>query len=400
MDRSRSNRQTTRRRAFGALVYSAFLISLAGCAGFGSSGPSTRAINHSRQSLVGDTRISVIDLNEAAALRVLASSKPKAFSETFAQSQPVSSTLGAGDVVDISIWEAPPAVLFGSATADIRNSLTLNTSRSSTLPEQMIDGTGRLSLPFVGTLQVAGYTSKQVEEMIVTHLQGKANRPQALVRLVRNATANVTVVGEVANSTRVPLSAKGERLLDVLASAGGVRQPVGKTMIQITRKQQVVAMPLDAVVRDPAQNVIMAADDVVTAYFQPFSFTALGAVANNAEIPFEGTGITLSQALGRVGGLRDERADARGAFIFRLEDPAVVDPEIAANAKTTPDGKIPVIYRIDLRNPESFFVAQSFPIRNHDVIYVSNAPIADFQKFVNIVSSMAFSVVGVANMIP
>jgi polysaccharide export outer membrane protein len=59
-----------------------------------------------------------------------------------------------------------------------------------------------------------------------------------------------------------------------------------------------------------------------------------------------------------------------------------------------------VIYRVDLGDPASFFVAQSFPIRNKDVLYVSSAPLADLQKFVSIVSSMAFSVIGITNSIP
>jgi len=139
---------------------------------------------------------------------------------------------------------------------------------------------------------------------------------------------------------------------------------------------------------------------VVTALFQPFSFVVLGATNHNAEVPFESVGITLAQALGRSGGLQDTRADVKGVFIFRLEDPAALDPAVAQGARTTPDGKVPVIYRVDLKNPASFFVAQGFPIRNKDVLYVSNAPIADLQKFVNIVSTMAFSVAGVVNVVP
>jgi len=101
-----------------------------------------------------------------------------------------------------------------------------------------------------------------------------------------------------------------------------------------------------------------------------------------------------------VGGLKDDRANIRGVFIFRLENPAALDPSVAATAQRTPDGRIPVIYRVDLSNPAMFFVAQSFPIRDKDVLYASNAPLADLQKFVSIVSSMAFSVIGITNSIP
>jgi polysaccharide export outer membrane protein len=134
--------------------------------------------------------------------------------------------------------------------------------------------------------------------------------------------------------------------------------------------------------------------------FQPFSFISLGATGTSAEVPFEGTGISLSQALGRVGGLKDEKADIRGVFIFRFEDPEAVDPITAATARRTPDGRIPMIYRVNLRDPATMFVAQSFPIENKDVIYVSSAPLTDFARFMSIASSMAFTAIGLGQAVP
>ncbi len=160
-----------------------------------------------------------------------------------------------------------------------------------------------------------GKTPQQIEVEIAGRLANKANQPQVLVRVIRNATQNVTVVGEVATSRRMPLTAMGERLLDAVAAAGGVRQPVGKITIQLSRGEKVLSMPLDSVIRDPKQNVHLQPGDVVTALFQNQSFTALGATVKNAEIEFEAKGISLAQALGRMAGLRDDQADARG-FIY------------------------------------------------------------------------------------
>ena len=271
------------------------------------------------------------------------------------------------------------------------------TSRNTSNNEQMVDSDGRIRVPFVGSVHAAGRTPQQFEAEIVSRLRGVAHEPQAVVRLVRNASKNVTVVGDVANSTRLPLTAKGERLLDALAAAGGVRQSVNKLMIQVTRGPRVVSESLEVVVTDPRQNIRLQADDVVTVYFQPFSFTALGATGANTEVPFEGAGITLAQALGRVGGLNDQRANASGVFIFRLEDPAALDPVLINGAHMTPDGKIPVIYRVDLKNPATFFVAQGFPIRNKDILYASNATMAELQKFVNIVSAVVIPAITVQN---
>jgi polysaccharide export outer membrane protein len=185
----------------------------------------------------------------------------------------------------------------------------------------------------------------------------------------------------------------------VIASAGGVKQPIGKTTIQVTRGRRVATLPLETVIHDPNQNIRLQSNDVVTALYQPFSFTSLGATGTAAEIPFEGTGLTLAQALGRVSGLKDEKADVRGVFIFRLEDPAALTPMIAANSRRTPDGRIPVIYRVNLRDPAALFVAQSFPIKNRDVLYVSNAPLSDFTRFMSIASSMAFTALGLGQYV-
>jgi polysaccharide export outer membrane protein len=264
----------------------------------------------------------------------------------------------------------------------------------------MVDRSGYIQVPFAGAIKVAGRTPREVEQEITSRLAGKAHLPQVAVRISRNASSRVTLVGDIANNTQVPLTPRGERLLDVLAEAGGVKTPINKTMIQITREGHVVSLPLEKVILDPAQNVRLQADDVVTAISQSYSFTSLGETGTSAEIPFESTGITLAQALGRAGGLKSDRADVRGVFIFRLEDPAALDPATAATARRTPDGRIPVIYTVDLKNPASFFVAQSFPIRDKDVLYVSRAPLTDLQRFVAIIGSMVFPVVNFSRTIP
>lgn len=370
---------------------------LAGCSALGASGPTSRTINGASDQPVANAPIKIVDVTDQVARRLVAHDRSILLSDSLGDGQGVDTTIGRGDMLEVAIWEAPPATLFGGGSSGL--SISTSGSQTAALPAQMVDSDGMINIPFAGSIPAAGMTTQQIEREIERRLNGMAHRPQVVVRLAQNRSANVTVVGEVTASARVPLTAKGERLLDVLASAGGVKQPVGKTTIQITRGDRVVTMPLETIIRDPRQNIRLQADDVVTALFQPYSFTALGAVGNNSEVNFEATGLTLAQALGRIGGLQDSRANAKGVFIFRLEDPAALDPAIAAGATTTPDGKIPVIYKINLRDPATFFVAQGFPIRNKDVLYVSNAPLADLQKFVNVVSSWAFSVVGITNAV-
>lgn len=383
------------------------LLALPACASLGSGGPSASAITKASGNLIDEAGIQVIDITDAVTRRSLHAGRPVLFSESLGDAPAVETMIQRGDVVDVTIFEAPPAALFGTTTTfgggDVSSTLQNATSGSSQrtgLPEMMVDDTGNIRVPFAGSIRAAGRTPPQVAQQIVSRLAGKAHAPEVIVRLVTNSSATVSMLGEVTTNGRVGLTPRGERLLDVIASAGGVRQPADKITIQITRAGQVVSLPLDSIMRDPRQNIRLQTNDVVAAIYQPFSFTSLGATGTSAEVPFEQTGLTLSQALGRMGGLKDDRANARGVFIFRFENPAVLDPALAATARRTPDGLVPVIYRVDLRNPATLFVAQSFPIRNKDVIYASTAPLSDFQRFVGILSSLAFTAIGLGQALP
>lgn len=370
-----------------AMIVAATLV---GCAAVPSSGPTTREVTQkSAASKRVQAGIQIVDVDDTVVRRLLALRSQRMFSETLGNGAAQAEKLGAGDVVEVNIWEAPPATLFGVAAFDVRGQIT--GARPVVLPEQMIDSAGFIVVPFAGKVPAAGQTLTEVETDIARRLVGKANHPEVLVRLTHNSSRNVTVVGEVANSLRVPLTPGHERLLDALAAAGGVRQPVNKMTIQVTREGNVQALPLESIIRDPKQNVPLQAGDVVTAIFAPLSFTALGATGKNEEVNFEAQGITLAQALARVGGLVDSQSDPRGVFVFRFEQSDAL-PWPRQPVVATPEGKVPVIYWVDLKDPGSFFVMQSFAMNNKDLLYVSDAPVAELQKFTNIVFSIVYPI--------
>ncbi|MBP4044689.1 polysaccharide biosynthesis/export family protein [Chromobacterium violaceum] len=372
------------------------LLSLSACSAIPlpSSGPSARQIQR-LESDTADARIPVIEVNGDVTRRLQRGQRRSLFSEALGNTNVASYSVGAGDVLEISIWEAPPASLFGGSTLDTK--AAISTSRSVALPEQMVNSAGNINVPFAGMIKASGRSPQEIEAEIVQKLKGKANQPQAMVRVLRNVTSNVTIVGEVANSIRMPLTAKSERLLDALAAAGGVRQPVSKMTLQITRGSKVQALPLETIIQDPRQNIVLQAGDVITALHQPLSLTVLGAAGKNEEQNFESQGITLGQALARAGGLQDSRADAKGVFVFRFEDPAVLDRKTDKSLQVNEDGKVPVVYQVDLKDPAMFFVAQKFPMQNKDVLYISNAPAAELQKFLNILSSIVYPLDTVRN---
>lgn len=364
------------------------VFSLSGCATFpdwlSASGPSREQVQEKRDTgrIEG---VQLIEVNDGLARNLAKSKRLGQFTDVFTNSGSNNYLIGPGDIIEVSVWEAPPAMLFGSVMLDPKVGPT--TTRVVTFPEQMVTPDGMITMPFAGRVLVKGRTTQEIEADIVKRLTGKANQPQVLVRVIKNNTSNVTVVGEVNNSTLMPLTPKGERLLDALAAGGGVKQPINRVAVQLTRDNVTATMPLDLVIRDPRQNILLKPGDVVTALFQPQSFSVLGATGKNEEIPFEAQGISLAQALARSGGLNDSRADARGVFVFRFEDAKLVD--IEGHVPQSADGTVPVVYQIDLRDPASLFVTQNFPVQNRDVIYVANSPEAEFNKFLRLVVSVA-----------
>lgn len=369
------------------------LTSTTGCSSFFShDGPGYGQVAAMRKNGEGAL---LVDLNDRLAQQVSTTEAESHFLDIFGAGQPYGALIGPGDTLQLTLFEAPPAVLFVTPSMANAGVTSGSGQRGIALPEMQVDAQGQVDVPFAGRIDALNRTPRQVASEIVQRLRGKAHDPQAVVNIVKGTSSIVTVVGEVAASTRMPLTFKGERLLDALAAAGGSRQPVDKVSVHLTRRGRDAEMPLDTLIATPDQNVYLQPGDVVTVSYQPASFTALGATGRNEEVKFEARGITLAQALGRMGGLRDDRANPRGVFIFRMEKPAALSSLTTPVVPPNADGRIPVIYRLDLRNPVSFFTAQHFAMRDHDIVYVTNAPVADLQKFVNIIGAAVYPIVTV-----
>ena len=379
------------------IVGAVLAVALASCSTLGANGPSGSRVNDAVEQDYSGSGIQIVDLETPVVQGLAIFDRSLDFKTVFGKGTPSALVIGIGDTLDVAIWEAPPAVLFGVTVTDLNMTSAPQTAHSAGIPQQTVSDTGTISIPFVGQLKAVGRTPQELEREIVARLRGRAHDPQAVVRLVKNEAHTVTVLGEVAQSRRVSLTARGETLLDALASAGGAREEIDKITVQLARGTNVASMPLSRVVKDPEQNILLQPGDVVTVLHQPFSFVALGAIGKSAEIPFEGDGLSLAEGLGRIGGLDDNSADIRGVFIFRLEDREALGTILPDDAQTTEDGRIPVIYRLDLSEPASLFAMQDFSIRDKDVLYVSTAPGADLRRLISTLSGVAFSTIAIGN---
>ncbi len=296
--------------------------------------------------------------------------------------------IGIGDTIGITVFEAAGGGLFsqpvsaGSATG----------SHSATFPNQLVQRDGAITVPYAGRIHVDGLPPQDVEKLIVEKLTGKAIEPQVVVTLSRNIATSVTVGGEaVSMGGRIPLTARGDRLIDVIATAGGInpRTPAHNVFVELTRDGRTVRVPFQTLLADPRENVFARPGDTLTLVQYPLSFTAVGATLQNAVVKFDANGLSLEEAIGKASGFVDERADPEGVFVLRYEPVAIARAYPGLTPQQAALNLVPVAYLINMRDPKSLFLARRFSVHDKDIVYVSNSPFSDLGKVLGLVQSLA-----------
>ena len=370
-------------------------LAVTGCGFFPAQGPSAGDVV--QQSVAGspegEARYLIADLTPAT-VAVLKHVPNPSFARFAEHGGAPSPAIGLGDSVSVTVWEAASGGLFSSAAV---NGVTAG-SHSAAIPEQAVGRDGAITIPYAGRVRVAGLTPAQVEKTIVARLVGKAIEPQALVTVSKNLSNSVTVTGEVSNGAQVPLTARGERILDVIASAGGLKAPVHDVFISLSRGSTTAKIPMQALLANPRENIFVRPRDVITVESQPQTFTAFGSTGRNELVKFDAAGITLEEAVAKAGGLQAEMANPEGVFLLRAEPASIarqLDP-----AYPIPPGvnTVNVVYRINLKDTATYFLARSFQVRNKDVIYVAAAPSAEFYKAMQLFATISQPAIAGATM--
>ena len=328
---------------------------------------------------------------------ILAASNPQIAGEFPDRRGPETLRFGVGDVLGITIFESGPGGLFTSPQGGT------TPGNYITLPNQAVDDRGNISVPYAGMLRVKGRTAIEVQQTIVNRLKDSALKPQALVSLVDQRASSYSVLGEVRGAGRFAVSASGERLLDVIARAGGLSGQGNESWVMLEREGRRALAPFGAIVDVPANNIYVRAHDTIYIFREAQTFIAFGAVgvstgggagsitvssgtigARGGQFPFDAWRISLSEALAKTNGLSDTSANPSSVFLYRGETRHVA--ELLGVDVSKFDGPvIPVIYNVDLRNPAGYFLTSKFEMRNKDVIYVSNASSVESSKLMNMV---------------
>lgn len=288
--------------------------------------------------------------------------------------------LRRGDVIDITVLDTGEDGLFSPT-----QSKTLNLGRFT------VDQSGSVNIPFVGKQRVIDSTPEGLQSQVVAGLKGSAVNPQAVVTVVDKPTSAVMLSGAVKTPGKIVLTARQERVLDALNQAGGPTVAPGAANVTIVRGSQRASAPLDRVMREDRQNIRLSPDDQIMIDGDAASYTALGAFKSAGEFQFETGKLTLAQAVGRAGGLLDDRADARNVYVFRneiIQVPAASAPG-AKGPVATATSMRPMIYHVNMRDASSIALMQLFQMQKGDVLYASNAPLVDSAKLLTVFQKSA-----------
>ena len=362
---------------------------LTGCTALPTAGPTVGQV-FDQAVTNGRRHFDIVDVDNRVVATLLA--QPAQSFHTMFQKygKPPPPRIGIGDTVAVTIWEAAGGGLFSAPATGAGGG---GGSAPVVIPDQVVASDGGISVPFAGRVPVAGRTPLQVQQEIQQRLADKAIEPQAIVTVKNSVTNTATVQGEVVTGKRVPLSVGGDRLLELIADAGGAKAPIYNTFVRLSRHGVTVTIPMDQLVSDPAENIYAWPGDVLTLIQVPQTFSVFGAAGTNAEVQFGAQKVNLAEALAKAGGLQDLRADPRGVFLFRFEPPSVVGALNAPPIANGPGGSSAIVYRLNMREAKSYFYAERFPIEDKDVIFVANAKLSDLQKFFTLINTVTGPVI-------
>jgi polysaccharide export outer membrane protein len=279
-----------------------------------------------------------------------------------------------GDTLTIAVFEVGVS-LFGAPTV----TTAADSGRAPVANVQtlvaMVREDGSIDLPYVGRMQAGGMYPEQLAAMIKSRMRPLSESPDVIVNITDSLETAVYIGGAVSRPGRFRLTTAHEHLLDALALAGSSPLDVNELEVTLVRGAHTVSVPLNQIgMGDPA-NLRLLPGDRISLQRVRQSYTVFGATDKVSQVPFEAREVSLAEALARAGGPADSRANPRGIYIFRLEK--------------SDDGKPrATVYQLNLLQPDAYFIAQKFAMRDKDVILFANSSTNALQKALGLLSQL------------
>ncbi len=354
---------------------------LSGCATLPTSGPTGADIRAQVAKDAGQLGITLVQVQTVNDLP-----RPPAPPEPFRPDYtppPSTELIGPGDVLNVAIFETGVALFGRSATIGAEGAGTPGldpAARSEKFPPLRVSDQGTISIPFVGQVNVAGRTTREIELLLRQSLHGKSQNPQVLVSIAEGLTNSVIIGGDITRPGRLVLPTNREKLSEVIALAGGSRGEIREVLVRVSRNDVVQEWRLAEVLENPALDTRIYPADRITLIRQPRSFTVLGAAGQTSQLPFPSAKASLIEAIAMGGGANPSSGNARAIFVFRIDRDAT--------GKETP-----VVYHFNMMQASSYILAQKFEMKDKDVVYVGNALANQPSKLIQVLSQLFFPLV-------
>lgn len=278
--------------------------------------------------------------------------------------------IGVGDVLTITVWEHPELTIPFGQFRDAEGQGTI------------VYEDGRIFFPYAGNVQAAGRTVVEVREELTQKLARFIEKPQIGVKVNTFNSQKFYLTGAVNTPGTYPITHIPLRLLEAINQAGGFGPDADIFSVRMTRDGRTVEVPIYDMLYggDLRANILIRHGDVLhVAPDQQRRVFVLGEVARPSALGMPHRPLTLAQVIGEVGGLNEAAADASGVYVIRGTDvPDMVN-----------------VFQLDISNASALAMADDFIIEPRDVVYVSPAPVARWNR---LVSNLLPSLGGLANV--
>lgn len=274
--------------------------------------------------------------------------------------QPTEYRIGAGDLIYITVWDHPEL-----------------TAPSG--PQQQIEANGRLvrpdgSLfyPYVGTIDAAGKTIEELRSIIASRLAKVVAEPQVDVSILRFVSQKVILSGAFLKTGQLPITNTPLRLLDAVGQGSIVPETADISGLVLKREGHEYFIDLDALNRKNSHlhNIYLKdGDQLHLPYNDQKKVYVLGEVTATRSLNFKGSNMNLTDALGSVGGLRQETSSGKEVYVIRGVENLADEPV--------------KVFQIDLKSPSAFALAQHFKLKPQDVVYVGPADVTRWNRFIS-----------------
>jgi polysaccharide export outer membrane protein len=274
--------------------------------------------------------------------------------------------LGVGDVLSIGVWDHPELTIPAAV------------QRTAEFDGFRIQADGTITYAYAENVPAAGKTIRELHTVLVEKLSKVIEKPQLDLKVVGFRSQRAYITGEVQKPGILPIGEIPLTLIDALNKVGGLTERADWRTVNFTRGNKTEVIRLDDFYTqgDISQNRLLKHGDIVhvnrTDNQKVF---VLGDVKNAGSIEINRYGLSLAEALSDVGGLNDRTANANGVFVLRKRQQGTGSQEET--------NIIADVYQLYARNAVALVLANQFKLQARDIIYVTTAPIARWNRLIS-----------------